>query len=145
MNMGFGGGPIPHRKGKAQQLDGLTPDRAILRIVNDPGKGKTFPLNRLTMLLGRSTPPELIVDIDLASGEQGSNPSMISRRHAEFLWANGDLQVRDLGSTNGTYYQGKPLPGSNPGSTDRPISDPVVLRPGDHLLFGDIEVEVTNG
>lgn len=51
--------------------------------------------------------------------------SSVSRNHAEITWRAGSFEVRDLGSTNGSFVN------------EGPASDPVPLRPGDTVRFGD--------
>ena len=55
----------------------------------------------------------------------------VSQRHAEIVRAgDGGLAVRDLGSTNGTFLNRRPLAGSAP------------LAPGDVLYVADLELHV---
>jgi hypothetical protein len=49
----------------------------------------------------------------------------ISRRHARIMYQAGRYVVEDLGSTNGTFVNG------------RRISEPVVLKPGDVVDFAE--------
>lgn len=58
--------------------------------------------------------------------------STVSRRHARLLFADGRLQVDDLGSTNGTAVDGEPV------RRGRPLA----LRAGSVLRIGDIELVV---
>jgi len=57
----------------------------------------------------------------------------LSRRHAE-LWIAGDgtAYIRDLGSANGTWVDGKALG-----------ADPVALRPGQQVWLGHVQLGVT--
>jgi len=52
-----------------------------------------------------------------------ANPT-VSKRHAELVWSEGELRFRDLGSTNGTFLNG------------RRISNLELIRDGDRLQFG---------
>ena len=52
--------------------------------------------------------------------------SFISRRHAEIGNRDSKLYVIDLGSRNGTYLNGRPLP----------KREEAALKPGDTILFG---------
>ncbi|MCZ6603194.1 MAG: FHA domain-containing protein [Planctomycetota bacterium] len=52
--------------------------------------------------------------------------TFISRRHAEIGNRDGKLYVIDLGSRNGTYLNGRPLP----------KREEAPLKPGDTILFG---------
>ena len=64
----------------------------------------------------------------MGRGEKGSGnlaeDTEISRRHARFHRENGNFVVEDLGSTNGTYVNGRRLAG------------PAVLSPGDEIQLG---------
>nr|MDQ2754925.1 FHA domain-containing protein [Actinomycetota bacterium] len=57
--------------------------------------------------------------------------TFISQLHARVFRRDGDLYVEDLGSTNGTYLNGKRL------------SAAVALRRGDHLQVGKTVLELT--
>lgn len=56
----------------------------------------------------------------------------VSRHHARLQGAPGDLRLVDLGSTNGTWRNGERLV--------QGVAVPVA--PGDHLRFGDVELQV---
>ncbi|HBP16560.1 MAG TPA: hypothetical protein DEA08_02040, partial [Planctomycetes bacterium] len=51
--------------------------------------------------------------------------SSVSRHHAEITWKGGRFEVRDLGSTNGSFVN------------DSPATEPVQLQVGDTVRFGD--------
>jgi EAL domain-containing protein (putative c-di-GMP-specific phosphodiesterase class I) len=57
------------------------------------------------------------------------NSPHVSKEHAEIYARDGDLRLRDLGSTNGTFLN------------HEPIAD-AVLRNGDVLHFGDAEFRI---
>ncbi len=54
------------------------------------------------------------------------NSERVSREHAEFIFEKDVLQVRDLGSRNGTLVNGKP------------IESTVTLAQGDHVTVGPL-------
>jgi adenylate cyclase len=56
----------------------------------------------------------------------------VSRRHARLVFADGGLQIEDLGSTNGTWVDGAP---ARPGKLH-------ALQPGITLRLGEIELAV---
>lgn len=64
----------------------------VLVVISGKPLGKSFFLTQDRMILGR----ELTADISI-----GENS--ISRQHTEFAITEAGIQVRDLGSTNGTY------------------------------------------
>jgi EAL domain-containing protein (putative c-di-GMP-specific phosphodiesterase class I) len=78
-----------------------------------------MPLRKFPARVGRD--PELA----LAIVREG-----VSRAHAEFFEQDGDLFIRDLGSTNGTFLNHQPLYGEKN------------LRHGDVLHFASYEVRV---
>lgn len=133
---GFGMDPIPGMSIEPA-APAFTLETAGLRLLNGPGTGSVFPLDRPHLLVGRNDPPALTVDIDLTSRELGTTP-MISRRHAELQWVEGQLHVVDLGSTNGTWVNGQRLLAQN----QTPPSPPVPLFPGDRLKFANLEFEI---
>ena len=73
-------------------------------------------LNRFPALVGRES--------GLAVTLQSNN---VSRQHAEFVDDNGNLLIRDLGSTNGTFVN------------HEQISDSYRLHTGDVIRFADVE------
>jgi transcriptional regulator with PAS, ATPase and Fis domain len=77
-----------------------------------------LPLQSGRLLLGR----------DAFAGLQVEDPCL-SRRHAEITTSTGGFRVRDLGSRNGTFLDGKRLTGSQVATAGR------VVRIGDTLLI----------
>lgn len=60
--------------------------------------GKRYPLSQSRTVIGRGT------DADITIDDTGT-----SRRHVEILWDGKRGQVNDLGSTNGSKLNGRPL------------------------------------
>jgi pSer/pThr/pTyr-binding forkhead associated (FHA) protein len=56
----------------------------------------------------------------------------VSRHHAEFHVAEGRLLLEDLGSTNGTYVNGK-------------LAEQLELSPGDEVIIGRFRLVVARG
>ena len=56
--------------------------------------------------------------------------SEVSRRHCQFFEKNGMLLVKDLGSSNGTFHNGKKIEGQR------------VLEAGDELTIGPVKLRV---
>lgn len=75
------------------------------------------PINSLPFSVGRRSSCDLPL-----------NSKMVSQRHAEIVERNGVMWLRDLGSTNGTFVNGRRLSGE-----DHSVSD------GDILHFADLE------
>ena len=57
--------------------------------------------------------------------------SQVSRKHCEIFEKKGLLLVKDLGSSNGTYVNGKR------------VKEQRVLEPGDELMIGQVRLRVT--
>jgi len=86
----------------------------ILKVIQGPDRGKRFELPAWEpQLIGRSSEALLISD------------QTCSRRHAELTPNAGEWFIRDLGSANGTYINGRRLG-----------SQPVRLRLGDQIRAG---------
>ena len=90
-------------------------DVATLRRIRD---GESFPV-AAQCLLGRSVACQIRLDDRYVSSE-----------HAKLIWTGTKWQVRDLGSRNGTFVDGRRL---EPGR-------PVFLSVGSKLGFGENEV-----
>jgi phosphoserine phosphatase RsbU/P len=90
-----------------------------LVIRNIDGKSVTIPLDRDRITLGRSSANELCYPDDAG----------LSRMHMALTRVNGEWQVEDLGSKNGTVVNGNKLEG------------PVPFRPGDRISAGHLTIE----
>ena len=92
-----------------------------LKIENGDEKGTTLQVEDRQFVVGRDEECDLVLDDE-----------RVSRRHARFeSLDSGGMVVRDLGSTNGTFVDG------------RRIGDPVVLEGGEHVKVGKTELLVT--
>lgn len=129
MSSGFGSDPIYQAR--------LTPDNAQLLVRNSSSANQKFPLNQIRAIIGRSDAPMSIADIDLTECKI-DNKSAISRRHAVIEWVEGKLQIIDLDSTNGTFVNGKQLLPRTP----KQPSNPEILKTGDIIKLGNLELEV---
>ena len=73
---------------------------------------------------------EHAVDQGTTIGREGCDITLgdpdVSRRHAEIQVSNGDIQISDLGSTNGTFVNGER------------IDQPRTLRDGDEVRIGAV-------
>ena len=87
------------------------------------GKGKTWfiHLQPLPFTIGRQEGCHLCL----------SSPE-VSRRHAEIYERDGELRIRECGSTNGTFINRKRL------------DDDAPLRNGDVLHFGSLEFRISH-
>jgi pSer/pThr/pTyr-binding forkhead associated (FHA) protein len=59
-----------------------------------------------------------------------ADESFVSQIHGRLFRRDGDLWVEDLGSTNGTFLNGKK------------VTRPVALRKGDKVQFGRTTMEI---
>jgi pSer/pThr/pTyr-binding forkhead associated (FHA) protein len=86
-----------------------------VRLVVEQGyrTGQSFPLEQSAVTIGRSA------ENDLVLREQG-----VSRRHARIQRGSQGWMLSDLGSTNGTYVNG------------RKLASAYVLRTGDRVTIG---------
>ena len=93
----------------------------ILRTVGDPADEKTFrilPGNART--LGRATGADFIVDA-----------ALVSRVHCRLTaLPSGELEVKDLESTNGTFVNGRAVAGVSP------------LGFGDEVAIGQVRLRL---
>lgn len=136
MNGGFGADFIPGIDNDG--ADRLTPQTARLRVLNGPAAGREFRLDRMLLSVGRSDPPAVTVDLDLAACELDSEKPVLSRRHAEISWVGETLQIVDLGSANGTSVNAEPLRASG---RNQP-SPPMALKAGDRIVLANLEMEI---
>ncbi|MCL2802494.1 MAG: FHA domain-containing protein [Micrococcales bacterium] len=97
----------------AAAVEALPPGTALLVVQSGPNSGSRFLLDDASTTAGRSTKSDIFLD-----------DFTVSRRHAVFeRLANGQFEVRDLGSLNGTYV-------------GRERVERAVLNPGDEVLIG---------
>ena len=85
----------------------------------DDMKGTEFPVGS-EMTVGRAGGCAILLSAD----------TFVSQMHARLFRRDGSLFVEDLGSTNGTFLNGKK------------VSAPVSVRKGDKIQFGRTTLEV---
>lgn len=96
-----------------------------LRIISGPDCGQIVPLRQGTHELGREP----------TAGLRIADPEL-SRRHAELRVDRHEVTIRDLGSTNGTYLDDRPIGGS---TQPVPIDGLVVMGNSMLALVGEYE------
>jgi len=92
-----------------------------LVIVDGPSRGKEFPLEDGETFLGRTNETE----VELPSNK-------VSRRHAVIRVGRGNVEIEDLGSSNGTYLNGKKITKS-------------AVPAGGKIVVGEYVLQVFNG
>src|SRR6187431_1843250 len=99
----------------AKPLDNMQSDRPryALRFISGKYQGGEFPLrmNR-EIIIGRSS------DLDMVLVED-----MVSRKHAKISTTDAEVDIQDMGSTNGTFVNGEKITRSR-------------LQEGDRILVG---------
>ena len=110
-------GPAPART--SSQVP--APDSARLKVVEPPERrGAVFEVGD-ELTVGRASSCQVALTDD----------TYASQLHARIFRRDGRFWVEDLGSTNGTYLNAKP------------VAAPVALRRGDRLQIGRTVLEVT--
>ncbi len=93
--------------------------RAELKVVGGKQHGSLIPLQTKKFLVGREQDCQL-----------RPNSESVSRHHCVFTIDDFGVRLRDLGSTNGTFVNGKRVQGQ------------VLLEPDDRILIGKLEFEI---
>jgi len=94
-----------------------------LLVQQGPRAGQAFDLNRPVVTIGREAGSDIVLD-----------DPQVSRHHARLTLQGASYFVEDLGSTNGSFVNG------------RRVMAPTPLNPGDKLGLGDtVVLEVQGG
>jgi hypothetical protein len=102
-----------------------------LRLVH-AGSGQAFELVGATEFLVGRPDPVTGINPEINLGPLDVSRTL-SRRHAKLVLADGTLVLReDVGTTNGTFVNGVRIG----------TGEPVVLKAGDKLKFGSVEIDV---
>jgi ribosomal protein L40E len=103
---------------------GLRP--AVLRVTEPVRAAWEMPIARSPLLFGRARPEEgYRPDFDMSFYDP---EGYVSRRHGQILTARNGYFIVDLGSSNGTLVNGRPLPAHKPR----------LLRNGDKITVGEV-------
>ncbi len=92
----------------------------ILQVVRGRSANTTLKLSDAVTSVGRHDDCQIRI-----------KSSQVSRRHCELFEAGGKLAIRDLGSSNGTFVNGKKITGQQ------------VLKSGDELTVGTVTLRVS--
>jgi sigma-B regulation protein RsbU (phosphoserine phosphatase) len=86
-----------------------------LQIMNGPWIGRLFQLDRELTIIGRNADCDVVL-----------SPKSVSRKHAAIIRKPGGFELKDLGSTRGTFVGGERL------------TQPATLKDGDTLQIGEL-------
>jgi phosphoserine phosphatase RsbU/P len=86
-----------------------------LQIVNGPLSGQLFQLDRELTIIGRNPDCDLVLP-----------PKSVSRKHAAILRKTAGFELKDIGSTRGTFVNG------------RKLTEPLLLEDGQTLQIGEL-------
>jgi hypothetical protein len=92
------------------------PPAASLQPLDGDMAGRSFPVTKTLLTVGRGLDNDLVID-----------DARVSRHHAQVVFRHGHHLLRDLRSTNGTFVNSQPV-------------EAVVLAPGDLISFGGFEI-----
>ena len=118
-------------------VSGRASQAVVVRVSAGPDKGTTLAIGGRAIIIGVDPEADLLL----------SDPK-VSRRHASLKVMQGGVQVKDLGSTNGTFADGAriteavvPLGGSlKVGGTTLKLTAmaPQVVKPSERARFGSL-------
>lgn len=132
-----GGTPCPATPSREPDADAraLVPAGATSQALSRDGRGYFVPIPhpRVQVMTTETPIPAATGGQVMTIGRQTGvswpiDHGSVSRLHAEVAWTDGAYVLRDVGSSNGTFVNGSPLP--------RGRSYP--LRPRDEVRFGDV-------
>ncbi|GIW12999.1 MAG: hypothetical protein KatS3mg062_0438 [Tepidiforma sp.] len=114
---------LPRRRPAAAQTSALPPWRLIVEVPAESGvpRGTAFRLAGV-MEIGRQHPAAIVI----------ADPS-VSARHARLERIGESWRLADLGSTNGTFVDGRPVP---PGGT--------TLAGGERIQLGAVVLRLAS-
>ena len=92
----------------------MAPQSYQLVMKSGPTPDKAFPLDKNEIYIGRDISTDVVI-----------NDVEVSRRHARLILQASGYVLEDLGSTNGTFVNGRRLTGSHP------------LRTGETIMLGE--------
>lgn len=91
--------------------------RASIVILKGHAQGMEYPLTKSSTVIGRDKTSDIALQ-----------DSLVSRQHAAVLFTDEGFTLKDLGSTNGTMLNGKPV-------------TTVELKNRDRFLIGDTHMQ----
>jgi pSer/pThr/pTyr-binding forkhead associated (FHA) protein len=122
--------PAPTRAIKRATTNSLfAPDASVLLRFMPLGETLTLPM-RKPLMMGRAFDVDVEKVLDLT--DYGGEEHGVSRQHCQLQRRGAKLMVMDLGSTNGTFLNGKQLP---------PHKE-IKIGHGDRLILGTMHILV---
>ena len=118
------------RRARRQVADLPEPAPFDCVLTGEDDSGTPYALNLRRDTLGR--PEGVVVGRDPAKSSHVVTESSVSRAHVRVYVSSGNLHVEDVGSTNGTYLNGKMLE----------VGEGVQVNDGDELALGSITMRV---
>jgi uncharacterized protein involved in exopolysaccharide biosynthesis/Mrp family chromosome partitioning ATPase len=110
---------VPYRNGNnTRRL--LRAPAGSMAVLRSDALGRAFPLNGAKITIGRMEDNVICLDDD-----------SVSRYHCEVFTHNGEIVVKDLGSTHGTFVNGKQI-----------VETP--LKAGETMSAGNVEFQLEN-
>src|SRR5271155_4611511 len=102
-------------QGAGDKIAGDSGSSRLVSIGTTPRR--EYSLNKPTIAIGSHPSNDVVLD-----------DTTVSRRHATITRKAGSYELADLGSTNGTFVNG------------RRLVNPIALKPGDEIKFGAVRV-----
>jgi len=105
--------PVPARSSRRRRTDGERPEVGVTENI-PPRVAAEFGLARQTLLMRHGAHVQQFQKSRVVVGRSRDadfrlDDPNISRRHAVVYWDSGQAFVKDLGSTNGTLLNGRPI------------------------------------
>ncbi len=91
-----------------------------VQIMNGSATGRLYQLDRDVTIIGRNPDCDIVL-----------NPKSVSRRHAAIVRKSGGFEIKDMGSTRGTFVNGQKL------------TEPMMLSDGSTLQIGEMLLTYT--
>jgi uncharacterized protein YkwD len=108
---------MPPKQGAADQLPSESKSTGSRLVALGSSPRREYSLDKPTIAIGSHPSNDVVLE-----------DTTVSRRHATITRKASGFELADLGSTNGTFVNG------------RRLSDPISLKPGDEIKFGAVRV-----
>jgi pSer/pThr/pTyr-binding forkhead associated (FHA) protein len=108
---------MPQKQGAADKLPNESKAAGSRLVAIGSSPPREYSLDKSTIAIGTHPANDVVLD-----------DTTVSRRHATITRKAGSYELADLGSTNGTFVNG------------RRLVNPIALKPGDEIKFGAVRV-----